>query len=112
MNLPSTILLKKNMLIELIGGNYAVEDGLVNGVEGVFRFYTTRKIDIVWVEFTDQIVGSMQRATMRHLYKPGIIDTWTPITRICRQIQSIHKTFFSREQFPIQLACARTIHRS
>ena len=32
--------LEKNMLVELIGRNYSIEDGLVNGEEGLFRHYT------------------------------------------------------------------------
>jgi hypothetical protein len=37
--LPQSIVLKKNMLVELIGGNYLIEDGLVNGTEAIFRHY-------------------------------------------------------------------------
>ena len=29
MNLPSTIFLKQNMLVELIGGNYGTEDNVL-----------------------------------------------------------------------------------
>jgi len=50
-HLTSTIAFKQNMFIELIGGNYAIEDGLVNDVEGIFRHYTKGNIDIVWIEF-------------------------------------------------------------
>ena len=35
--LPIAIELKKNMLIELIGGNYAIEDGSVNNAEGILK---------------------------------------------------------------------------
>jgi hypothetical protein len=34
-------MLKKNMLVELCIGNYVVFDGLVNGVDGLFKVSTT-----------------------------------------------------------------------
>ena len=39
------------MLVELIGGNYAIDDGFVNDAEGIFKHYTQDEIDIVWIEF-------------------------------------------------------------
>ena len=57
LQLSSTILLKTNMLVELVGGNYSIEDGLVNGAEGVFKYYTQIPTDIVWIEFSDEKSG-------------------------------------------------------
>lgn len=37
---------------------------------------------------------------------------WKSITRFCRNNESNNKISFTREQFHVQLACARTIHRS
>ena len=39
------------MLVELIVGNYDIKYGLVNGVDGLFMFYTLLEIDIVWKYF-------------------------------------------------------------
>jgi len=112
LQLHSTIVLKQNMLIELIEGNYAIEDGLVNGVEGIFRHYTEGKNDIVWIEFADRNVGLIQRTKMQNFFTSNIPQNWTPMTRICRKIRKKNRVNFIRQQFPIQLACARTIHRS
>ena len=54
---PSTIKLKQNMLVELIVGNYSIEDGLVNGAEGLFRYYTKNNPGFIWIEFLDTKVG-------------------------------------------------------
>lgn len=36
MQLPNIVVVKWDMLVELIGGNFKVEDGLVNGAKGIF----------------------------------------------------------------------------
>jgi len=51
MHLSSIIMLKQEIIVELIEGNYAIEDGLVNYVDGIFKRYTKGNIDIVWIEF-------------------------------------------------------------
>lgn len=63
--LPIKILVKQNMLVELCAGNYNIEDGLVNGANGVFKKYTrkTEDIDIIWIEFIDTTIGKEQRKT-------------------------------------------------
>lgn len=109
---PTTIVLKQNMLVELIGGNYAINDGLVNGADGIFRLYTSGTPDIVWIEFTDTTIGSKQCQTMHHLYRIGIESKWTPIARICAHVDTRNGSHLIREQFLVQLACACTIHRS
>jgi hypothetical protein len=50
-SLPSTIIVKRNMLVELYAGNYNTDDGLVNGVEVIFKRYTNTNngLDIVWI---------------------------------------------------------------
>ena len=47
MDLPFIIVLKQYMLVELIGGNYAIDNDFVNGAKGVFKKYTKDKVDIV-----------------------------------------------------------------
>jgi hypothetical protein len=37
----SIISIKKDMLVELCVGNYAISDGLVNGIDGIFKTSTT-----------------------------------------------------------------------
>jgi len=41
MSSHSTIHILKNMLVELCASNYATSDGLVNGVDGIFKTSTT-----------------------------------------------------------------------
>ena len=49
---------------------------------------------------------------MHHLYTSGIEAKWTPITRICAHVEAKNGFHLIREQFPVQIACAWTIHRS
>ena len=44
MDLPFAIVLKQNMLIELVGGNFVIDDGLVNGAEGIFKEFMSNGI--------------------------------------------------------------------
>jgi len=39
--------LKQGMLVELITENYAIQDGLVDGLDGIFKCYTKNIIDII-----------------------------------------------------------------
>lgn len=110
--LPDTIVLKQGILVELIVGNFATHDGLVNGADGVFMQYTPGKEDIVWIEFYDPLIGGYQCLKMHSFYTPRISPSWTPITRISRQVSGRKTSSLVRHQFPILLACARTIHRS
>ena len=70
--LPSTITLKKNMFIDLIRGNYSIDDGLVNGAEGLFRHYTQGNPDFIWIEFPDVKIGLKERRKMQHIFRPNI----------------------------------------
>ena len=85
---------------------------MVNGAEGVFKYYTQIPTDIVWIEFSDEKFGVLAQASMQHLYTPAIMSRWTPIKRITLHIVLDNKRNIMRAQFPIQLACARTIHRA
>ena len=51
------------MLVELYARNYNTDDGLVNGVEGIFKRYTNTNngLDIVWIEFSSASIGKYQR---------------------------------------------------
>ena len=110
--LPSTIKLKQNMLVELIEGNYSIEHGLVNGAEGLFRYYTKNNPGFIWIEFLDTKVGLLERNKMHHLFTSDIKYSWTPIKRITFQTTTESNSTVMRTQFLIQLACACTIHRA
>ena len=103
------------MLVELYAGNYNTNDGLVNGAKGIFKSYSSNnnRPDIVWIEFSDPEIGKQQRSKFKQLYAINILPNWTPIFRIEKSLaMSPNKLLITiRKQFPIQLACARTIHR-
>ena len=108
-SLPSTITVKQNMLVELYAGNYNTNDGLVNGVEGIFKSYSSNnnRPDIVWIEFSDPEIEKQQRSKFKQLYDINILPNWTPIFRIAKLLaMSRNKLQITiRKQFPIQLAC-------
>jgi len=60
MQFPITILLTHNILVELIGGNYDIKDGIVNGVEGIFRQSTTVENGVISIKFSDPKIGVVQ----------------------------------------------------
>lgn len=78
--LPSTITIKQNILVELYVGNYNINDGLVNGTECIFRFYSSNnnKPDI-WIEFSDIEIRKQQRNEFKVLYEIHILPSYTPI---------------------------------
>ena len=45
------------MIIELVGGNYSIKDGMVNGAKGLFRHYTQVNLDIVWIKLLNRKVS-------------------------------------------------------
>ena len=63
--LPETILLKKGILVELIGGNFSIQDGLINGSDGVFMHYTLGDPNIIWIDFRNSSIGKCQRQNMK-----------------------------------------------
>ncbi|KAH9323082.1 hypothetical protein KI387_017721, partial [Taxus chinensis] len=113
--LPQHIELKVNMLVELFAGNYDIQDGLVNGSDGVFKTYTTTDgLDAVWIKFNDPSIGKQQRSKHPQLTTlPAELD-WTPIVRVARPLHrtSLKTPVTIRKQFPVQLCSARTIHRA
>jgi len=51
-SLHSTINILKYMLVELCAGNYATFDGLMNGINGIFKASTTYcEKTIIWIMF-------------------------------------------------------------
>ncbi len=52
--------IKKNMLVELCVGNYATSDGLVNGVDGIFKTSTTYcEKTIIWIMFHNSKIETL-----------------------------------------------------
>jgi hypothetical protein len=50
-----TIHIEQNMVVELCARNYATYDGLVNGIDGVFKTSTSyHNKTIVWILFPNQ----------------------------------------------------------
>jgi exonuclease III len=112
---PSELVIKLNMLAEIYACNYDSQDGLVNGADGIIKAYTkTDKVDVIWIKFYDSNIGHRQANKLAYLYRPEISQDWIPILRIAKPMSLTSNTtqLKIRKQFPIQLACARTIHRS
>ena len=75
--------------------------------------YGKKEMDVIWIEFVDPAVGKMQREKFHELYDNNISPSWTPIFRVAKPLPCARGNTQTtiRKQFPIQLACARTIHR-
>ena len=103
------------MLVETYTGNYDSQDGLVNGANGIIKAYVKLdNFDVIWIKFHDERVGRRQAHKFSFLYSKEISSDWTPILRTTKPVYVLAKTgnLKIRKQFPIQLTCARTIHRS
>jgi hypothetical protein len=58
--LHSTINIKKDMSVELCASNYATFDGLVNGIDGIFKTSTTYcEKTIIWIMFQNFKIGTL-----------------------------------------------------
>ncbi len=113
MGLHSTINIKIYMLVELCVGNYATSNGLVNGVDGIFKASTTYcKKTIIWIMFQISKIGTLTRKKYNHYYDNNIDSKWTPIEPIIKDIKVGKSQSFiiKRIQFLIQLAVAKNIH--
>jgi hypothetical protein len=71
------------MLVELCVGNYATSNGLVNGVDGIFKDYIKRSVSksFIWIYFENPRIGNNTRLKKYHLYKqfPRLNKSWTLI---------------------------------
>jgi hypothetical protein len=68
-----TIRIKQDMVVELCARNYATYDGLVNGVDGVFKTPTSyHNKTIVWVLFPKPKIGMLSKEKSTHLYTNNI----------------------------------------
>lgn len=59
------------MFFEFICDNYDIQEGLVNGIEDIFRASTTTKSGTIWIEIVNPTVGSirskMEKCLIEHL---------------------------------------------
>jgi hypothetical protein len=72
------------MLVELFVRNYDTLDGLVNGVDGTFKYFTqTSSKSFIWIEFYNSKIGKKTRNKNLHIYEqfPIINTKWTPIEK-------------------------------
>ncbi|CAG2210534.1 unnamed protein product [Mytilus edulis] len=92
--------------VHLASGN-----GLVNGAS-----CTTKYIEkgIIWVQFDNADCGRQLRLASRHLIKRNILQSWVPIKKVRREfsVGRYKNAKVSRYQYPLQMACAKTVHRS
>jgi hypothetical protein len=69
-------------------GNYAMYDGLVNGVDDIFKASITycNKI-IIWIMFQNFKIRTLTREKYNHYYNKNIESKWTPIEPIIKDIR-------------------------
>jgi hypothetical protein len=93
------------MMIELCVGNYATHDGLLNGVDGLFKGsrLLPNSQTIILIIFNNSKTGHLTRLKNNHLYTQEIHPIWTPIELISKEIQigSNSNHIITRTQFPI-----------
>ncbi len=76
------------MLVELCGSNYATFDGLVNGVNGIFKTSTTHfKITIIWIMFQKIKIETLTKEKYNHYYDNNIESKWTLIEPFIKNIR-------------------------
>lgn len=102
-----------------ITNNVNVQDGVTNGSPCIVKKFDylvqdSERVSIVWVDFLEESTGQKIRTEHFRLYHNGIERSWTPILEITRifkiQINGVYQV--KRRQFPLQLAAAKTIHKS
>jgi hypothetical protein len=86
--LHTTIHINQDMVVEVCAKNYATYDGLVNGVDVVFKtstFYHNKTI--VWILFPNPKIGMLAKEKSTHLYTNNIKSNWTLIEPIIKDIR-------------------------
>jgi hypothetical protein len=118
MGLVNNLLMVENLPAEICL-NIDVEDGLTNGTSCIvkkldFRVENSNRCSIIWVEFESQQIGARTRTKYSHLFTVSCEKTWTPILETTRNfnVGQHRNAFVIRRQFPIRMACAKTIHKS
>jgi hypothetical protein len=101
------------MLVELCAKNYGIDDGLVNGVDGIFQVSTNvlNSQEVIWILLNNPKHDKLTRINNAHLYEHEIHPAWTLVKPISKDIQIGSNSFhiIIKTQFPIQLATTRPI---
>jgi DNA replication protein DnaC len=98
--------------------NYDVDDGLTNGSTCITRHIQhnySSGASVIWVEFEKADIGQKLRNASTNMYgSPNIKKSWTPIKTVTREfpVGRYQNVKVLRRQFPLQLSCAKTVHRS
>ena len=109
----TTVSLRNDMTV-----NLDVDDGLVNGAVCVTKQTdispVTTKPQTICVQFDDPEIGVKLRRECKHMYSSEIDKQCTPIHPVSREFQvgKYRNTKLRRTPFPLQLSCAKTIHKS
>jgi hypothetical protein len=112
---PLQLVLKLDILVEIRACYYDSQDGLVNGTDGMLKYYRkTIKVDVFWIKFHEPHIGHRQENKLSYLYNSKNACDWTPILQISKPVSTSEKTsqLKIQKQIPIKLACACTFHRS
>ena len=102
-------------LIYSISCNLWTEDGLINGATCILK--KIQKMEnisealpkILWVQFSDNMIGARTRHRFQYLRPNDVPDTWTPIFAITCESPVLNGRVTQR-QFPMKPAGATTIH--
>ena len=99
--------------------NVDVTDGMTNGTPCTvkkldYRVQGSTRCSIIWVQFEESDIGKTCRTKYKHLNTSDILQAWTPILEVTRSFPfNYYKSFHvTRRQFPLQLASAKTVHKS
>ena len=115
-NLPYQLTVKEGLLYDFTA-NVDVEDGMVNGAECRMRYIEKNAVNetfpkCIWVEFIDSVVGRNLRRIWKTQNNSKVNNTWTPLFAILRTFTVRRNQTVIHTQFPLQLAVARTVHKS
>ena len=114
--LATEVVIKMNIPIELTY-NIDITDGLTNGVTGILcNWSLTAHNDVatLYIHFENNKCGVKARAAnSSQVAKLGIAHMWTPIQRqtIQFKLSKVSTTTIQRQQFPVRMCAARTVHR-
>lgn len=114
--LPQSIILQIGIRY-MMTNNIDVSDGLFNGASGILRYIEVYKgkLQNIWIEFDDKSVGLNLRREKSHLQEVLKLNkAWTPISRVKRSFTPTYGKVIQvyREQYPVVVAEAITIHKS
>lgn len=99
--------------------NINTSDGLTNEATWVIKHFNLplsgkANRGILWIEFPEEKVWRPTRRDNRHLYRPRINNTWTPIAPVSRHftVGRHGNIFFMRTIFPLRHSAVKTLHRA